>query len=210
MTRMNAFGPSTRAWFEESFSEPTEVQARGWDQIAEGHHSLLVAPTGSGKTLAAFLHEIDRIARLPTDSPPGTRCVYISPLKALVADIERNLRTPIAGIRAAAARAGEAVRPIRVDVRTGDTPQKERQRQAKDPGDILVTTPESLFLILGSRQRATLRNVTTVIVDEIHALAPTKRGVHLALSLEQRSATHRALRHRSSTRTRRSLSRRGS
>ncbi len=182
---MKAFGPATRTWFEASFRTPTEVQERGWRAIAAGHHALLVAPTGSGKTLAAFLHEIDRIAHLPPDAPPGVRCVYVSPLKALVADIERNLRAPLAGIHAAAARSGEKLRDVRVDVRTGDTPQRERQRQARDPGDILVTTPESLFLILGSRQRMTLASVTTILVDEIHALAPTKRGVHLALSLER-------------------------
>jgi len=182
---MDSFGPATRSWFEQSFPAPTPVQERGWQRIAAGDHALLVAPTGSGKTLAAFLHAVDRIARLPADAPRGVRCVYVSPLKALVADVERNLRAPLAGIRAAAARSGEALRDVRVDLRTGDTPQRERQRQARDPGEILVTTPESLFLILGSRQRETLATVTTVIVDEIHALAPSKRGVHLALSLER-------------------------
>lgn len=183
----NAFSPATRTWFKESFAAPTDVQRRGWETIQRGAHALLVAPTGSGKTLAAFLHEIDRIARLPADAPRGVRCVYVSPLKALVADVERNLRAPLAGVRRAAEREGLELRPLRVDVRTGDTPQRERQRQARDPGEILVTTPESLFLILGSKQRATLTTVTTVIVDEIHALAPTKRGVHLALSLERLS-----------------------
>ncbi|MEM7310075.1 MAG: DEAD/DEAH box helicase [Planctomycetota bacterium] len=185
---MKQLGPATRAWFEASFRAPTEVQERGWAEIAAGRHALLVAPTGSGKTLAAFLHAIDRMLALPPDAPRGVRCVYVSPLKALVADVERNLRAPLAGIRAAAGRRGEALRDTRVDLRTGDTPQKERQRQTRDPGEILVTTPESLFLILGSRQRQTLATVTTVIVDEIHALAPTKRGVHLALSLERLAA----------------------
>ncbi len=182
---MQTFDPATRTWFEGAFAAPTEVQERGWAEIEKGRHVLLVAPTGSGKTLAAFLHTIDRIARLPADAPQGVRCVYVSPLKALVADVERNLRTPLAGIQAAAARSGRTLRPLRVDVRTGDTPQRERQRQARDPGDILVTTPESLYLVLGSRQRETLTTVTTVIVDEIHALAATKRGAHLALSLER-------------------------
>lgn len=184
---MTHFGPATRTWFSESFSKPTEVQERGWERIAAGKHALLVAPTGSGKTLAAFLQAIDRISRLPQGSPPGVRCVYVSPLKALVADIERNLRAPLAGIRAAAANAELELRDLGVDLRTGDTPQKERQRQSRNPGEILVTTPESLFLILGSKQRETLRTVDTIIVDEIHALAPTKRGVHLALSLERLS-----------------------
>ncbi|MEZ5979286.1 MAG: DEAD/DEAH box helicase [Planctomycetota bacterium] len=184
---LERFDPATRAWFEAAFERATDVQTRGWDAIGRGANVVLVAPTGSGKTLAAFLSEIDRIARLPSDAEPGVRCVYVSPLKALVADVERNLRAPLAGIRAAAARDGRELRPIRVDVRTGDTPQRERQRQSRDPGEILVTTPESLFLVLGSKQRETLRTVTTVIVDEIHALAPTKRGVHLALSLERLS-----------------------
>lgn len=183
--RVENFQRSTQDWFQSSFDGPTEVQRRGWEKIAAGDNALLVAPTGSGKTLAAFLWEIDRIAQLEAGVAPGVRCLYISPLKALVADVERNLRTPLAGIRRFAEKSGRPLRAIRVDVRTGDTPQKERQRQSRDPGDILVTTPESLFLILGSRQRETLRSVTTVIVDEIHALLPTKRGVHLALSLER-------------------------
>lgn len=182
---MSSFAPATQAWFAESFQSPTEVQERGWQAIASGEHALLVAPTGSGKTLAAFLHAIDRIALLPMDAPRGVRCVYVSPLKALVADVERNLRAPLAGIRAAAAKQGAELRDLRVDLRTGDTPQKERQRQSRDPGEILVTTPESLYLILGSKQRETLRTVDTIIVDEIHAMAPSKRGVHLALSLER-------------------------
>ena len=182
---MELLTPATRAWFDASFPAPTPVQERGWACIAAGEHALLVAPTGSGKTLAAFLQAIDRIAALPPDAPRGVRCVYVSPLKALVADIERNLRAPLAGIREASAQRGETMREVRVDVRTGDTPQRERQRQSRDPGEVLVTTPESLFLILGSKQRETLRTVDTVIVDEIHALAPGKRGVHLALSLER-------------------------
>ncbi len=182
---MDAFRAATRAWFEETFREPTPVQRRGWAEIASGRHALLVAPTGSGKTLAAFLWGIDALAGLSPDAPPGVRVLYVSPLKALAHDVERNLRAPLAGVARTAERLGESARAVRIDVRTGDTPQRERQRQARDPGEILVTTPESLFLILGSRQRETLRTVTTVIVDEIHALAPSKRGAHLALSLER-------------------------
>jgi ATP-dependent Lhr-like helicase len=179
------FSDITRSWFEQSFAGPTEIQARGWQTIATGRHALLVAPTGSGKTLAAFLAGIDTCASLPPDSPPGVRVIYISPLKALVYDVERNLRAPLVGIQRTAERLSRPLRQVRVDVRTGDTPQRERQRQAKEPAEILVTTPESLFLILGSRAREGLRSVHTVIVDEIHALAPSKRGLHLALSLER-------------------------
>ncbi len=185
---MNDLRPATRTWFEEQFGAPTEVQRRGWDALARGAHALLVAPTGSGKTLAAFLRAIDELAALPEDAPPGVRVVYVSPLKALVADIERNLRAPLAGIARTAARLGLPARVPRVDVRTGDTPQEERRRQARDPGEILVTTPESLYLVLGSKQRETLRAVETVIVDEVHAVCATKRGVHLALSLERLAA----------------------
>ncbi len=182
---MESFSRATRAWFEESFGAPTEVQRRGWEPIVRGFHALLVAPTGSGKTLAAFLAGIDRLARRPAGGPAGVRVLYLSPLKALAADIERNLRAPLAGIRRAAERLGEPFEEIRVDVRTGDTPQRERQRQARHPGEILVTTPESLFLILGSGARTALATVEVVIVDEINAQAPSKRGVHLALSLER-------------------------
>jgi ATP-dependent Lhr-like helicase len=180
-----SFGPATRAWFDATFGAPTPVQERGWEAIARGKHSLLVAPTGSGKTLAAFLWSLDALARRPVDEQPGVRVLYVSPLKALVYDVERNLRMPLAGMVAAAEERGEPMRPIRVGVRTGDTPQRERQRHVRDPAEILVTTPESLYLILGSRARETLRTVDTVIVDEIHALAPSKRGAHLALSLER-------------------------
>ena len=182
------FGPATRAWFEASFPTATDVQRLGWESIARGEHALLVAPTGSGKTLAAFLWAIDRLARLPGDAPEGVRVLYVSPLKALVHDVERNLRAPLAGVLRAGEELGLALRAPRVDVRTGDTPQRDRQRQVRAPGEILVTTPESLFLMLGSRARETLRTVETVIVDEIHALAPTKRGAHLALSLERLAA----------------------
>ena len=153
--------------------------------LARGEYGLLLAPTGSGKTLAAFLWAIDQLMRLPEDAKPGTRILYISPLKALVYDIERNLRAPLVGIARHAERDVVPLRNIRVDVRTGDTSPKERRQQLRDPADILVTTPESLFLILGSQAAANLSQVQTVIVDEIHSLAPSKRGGHLALSLER-------------------------
>jgi ATP-dependent helicase Lhr and Lhr-like helicase len=181
------FGAATQTWFRQSFAAPTVVQARGWASIAAGQHTLMLAPTGSGKTLAAFLWCLDQLARRPP--PPGaaagsviedTRVVYVSPIKALAYDIERNLRAPLVGLQRLGA-GGQ----ITVDVRTGDTPPKERERQRKHPGQILITTPESLYLILASQARDRLRNVETVIVDEIHALAPTKRGVHLALTLER-------------------------
>lgn len=181
------FSPAARAWFEASFDAPTPVQAQGWAKIAAGEHALLIAPTGSGKTLAAFFWCIDRLARAPAAAAAaaGVRVLYVSPLKALVYDIERNLRAPLVGVRRAAERLGVAVHTPRVAVRTGDTPARERAEQARDPAEILVTTPESLYLILGSGQRETLRSVEWVIVDEIHALAPTKRGAHLAVSLER-------------------------
>lgn len=182
---MEHFGEATRTWFTAAFEKPTEVQRRGWEAISREHHALLVAPTGSGKTLAAFLWGIDRLSRLSPEVPPGVRLLYVSPLKALVYDVERNLRAPLAGILRTAERLGLPLREVRVDVRTGDTPARERRLQARRPADILVTTPESLFLILGSAARQTLATVETVIVDEIHSLAPVKRGSHLALSLER-------------------------
>ncbi len=153
--------------------------------LARGEHGLLLAPTGSGKTLAAFLWAIDQLMRLPEDAKPGARILYISPLKALVYDIERNLRAPLVGIARQAECHDQALRNIRVDMRTGDTSPKERRQQLRNPADILVTTPESLFLILGSQAASNLSQVQTVIVDEIHSLAPSKRGGHLALSLER-------------------------
>jgi ATP-dependent helicase Lhr and Lhr-like helicase len=182
------FSPATQRWFAGAFAAPTDVQRLGWERIEAGEHTLLIAPTGSGKTLAAFLFALDRVASLPADAEPGVRVLYVSPLKALVYDIERNLRTPLAGIARAAGGMGEAFRVPRVDVRTGDTPSQDRRRQVKDPGEIMVTTPESLFLLLGSAARETLRSVQWVIVDEIHAVAATKRGAHLSLSLERLSA----------------------
>ena len=181
------FGAATLAWLAEQFDQPTPVQAQGWPLLAEGEHALLIAPTGSGKTLAAFLASIDRLGRLPEDAAPGVRVLYVSPLKALVYDIERNLRDPLDGIAKQATSMDEAAgfRAPRVALRTGDTSPADRRKQVRNPAEILVTTPESLYLILGSAQRETLRTVETIIVDEIHALAPTKRGAHLALSLER-------------------------
>ena len=179
------FGDSTRAWLETQFEAPTPVQELGWPRLASGEHALLVAPTGSGKTLAAFLASIDRLGRLPENATPGVRVLYVSPLKALVYDIERNLRAPLEGIARQASGAGEAFRSPTVAIRTGDSTAKERRFHAAHPSEILVTTPESLYLMLGSKVGATLRTVETIIIDEIHALAPTKRGVHLALSLER-------------------------
>jgi ATP-dependent Lhr-like helicase len=179
------FSGIVRQWLQQSFSGLTRVQQMGWPVVAGGHHVLLSAPTGSGKTLAAFLWGIDTLLRLQPRAEPGVRVLYVSPLKALVYDVERNLRAPLAGIGALAAESGQDVRDVRVDVRTGDSSQAERRRQAREPADILVTTPESLYLLLGSKARQTLSSVHTVIVDEVHALAPFKRGAHLALSLER-------------------------
>jgi ATP-dependent Lhr-like helicase len=179
------FAAPVRDWFVASFGAPTAVQARGWPHIQTGGHSLLLAPTGSGKTLAAFLACIDRLIQLPRHVDPGVRVVYVSPLKALAYDIERNLRLPLEGISRAAERLGVPVRPVTVSIRTGDTPAKDRRGMLRAPGDILITTPESLYLVLAGQAREILRSVETIIVDEIHALAPTKRGAHLALSLER-------------------------
>ncbi|MGK7313524.1 MAG: DEAD/DEAH box helicase, partial [Candidatus Longimicrobiales bacterium M2_2A_002] len=187
MEIFDGFSPATRQWFDAAFAAPTEVQRDGWPRIAAGEHTLLIAPTGSGKTLAAFLYALDRVGRLGDDAEPGVRVVYVSPLKALVYDIERNLRTPLAGIERAAEQLGERYRHPQVDVRTGDSPQSERRLQKRDPGEIMVTTPESLYLLLGSQARETFRTVQWVIVDEIHAMAATKRGAHLSLSLERLS-----------------------
>ena len=184
---MEGFGAATARWFGGAFEAATEVQRRGWESIRRGDHTLLIAPTGSGKTLAAFLWAIDRLMLREESAEAGVRVVYVSPLKALVYDIERNLRVPLRGIERTASGLGSAVRMPGVDVRTGDTPQQERRRQLRSPAEILVTTPESLFLLLGSQARETLRTVEWLIVDEIHAMAGTKRGAHLALSLERLS-----------------------
>src|SRR5215469_8151116 len=187
---LSGFGALTRDWFTGAFSEPTQAQAQAWSAIAAGDNTLVIAPTGSGKTLAAFLWALDRLASDPPPADPKLRCraLYISPLKALAVDIERNLRAPLAGIRQVARRRGLPEPDIGVAVRTGDTAADERRRLASKPPDILITTPESLFLILTSRARDALRGVDTVIVDEVHALAGNKRGAHLALSLERLDA----------------------
>ena len=183
---MHRFSEPVRAWFETSFAAPTAAQEQGWPAIAAGDHSLILAPTGSGKTLAAFLWAIDRLATTPEpDKADRCRVLYISPLRALAVDVEKNLRAPIAGISLAAERLGVALRTPSVGMRTGDTPGKDRQALVRTPPDILITTPESLYLMLTSRARESLRSVEYVIIDEIHAMAPTKRGAHLMLSLER-------------------------
>src|SRR6186997_2525599 len=172
MSARDVFSPQTRAWFEQAFDGPTPAQELGWPSIARCGHTLIQAPTGSGKTLAAFLYGIDRLNPRPGE---GLRLLYVSPLKALNYDIERNLRGPLAGIGSA----------LSVGVRTGDTPQRDRERMLRTPPDILITTPESLYLLLTSRGRDLLKTVETVILDEVHAVAGTKRGAHLSLSLER-------------------------
>ncbi len=183
------FHPAVRAWFEASFPRPTEAQRAGWPSIARGDSTLVLAPTGSGKTLAAFLVCLDRLLFQPLPARrERCRVLYVSPLKALAVDVERNLRAPLAGIASVAQQRGDAfVRPA-VAIRTGDTPARERARFQRDPTDILITTPESLYLLLTSASREVLRSIDTVIVDEIHALVPTKRGAHLSLSLERLEA----------------------
>ncbi len=187
---LEGFSAATRAWFSAAFAAPTPAQAQAWAAIGKGENTLVVAPTGSGKTLAAFLWALDRLAAAPAPEDPKQRCrvLYISPLKALAVDIERNLRSPLAGIRQAAQAMGAPEPEIRVGVRTGDTAADERRQLASQPPDILITTPESLFLLLTSRAREALRGVETVIIDEVHALAGNKRGAHLALSLERLDA----------------------
>lgn len=187
---MAAFSAATRAWFRASFEAPTPAQAGAWAAVARGRNALVIAPTGSGKTLAAFLWSLDQLARAdpPKDARRRTRVLYISPLKALAVDVERNLRAPLAGIRGAAARLGGRQPDIAVGVRSGDTPPAARRALASSPPDILITTPESLFLLLTSQARESLRGVESVIVDEVHAVAGTKRGAHLALSLERLDA----------------------
>ncbi len=178
-----------RAWFASSFDAPTPAQALGWASIAAGKSTLLLAPTGSGKTLAAFLAAIDRVM-FSSEPQKRERCrvLYVSPLKALASDVERNLRAPIAGITAVAEREGVAFRTPTLFVRTGDTPTRDRARAAREPPDILITTPESFYLLLTQEARKVLASIETVIIDEIHAMVPTKRGAHLALSLERLEA----------------------
>ncbi len=195
---LDRFSAATRSWFGEAFDAPTGAQLGAWSAISGGSHALVVAPTGSGKTLAAFLWAIDRLATSESaqadssadasSAPTGTRVLYISPLKALGVDVERNLRAPLTGITHAAERLGLRPPHVTVGVRSGDTPAGDRRNLIKTPPDILITTPESLFLMLTSAARDSLRSVDTVIVDEIHAVAATKRGAHLAVSLERLDA----------------------
>ncbi|MGN6221271.1 MAG: Lhr family ATP-dependent helicase [Microbacterium sp.] len=205
---LERFGPATQDWFRGAFHAPTEAQKGAWQAISVGKHALVVAPTGSGKTLSAFLWAIDRVfhdkaaatasaspapKKKRTDAaPPATRILYISPLKALGVDVERNLRSPLVGIGQSARRLGLTVPDVTVGVRSGDTPAGDRRKLVQAPPDILITTPESLYLMLTSRAGETLRDVHTVIVDEVHAVAATKRGAHLAVSLERLDALRRS------------------
>ncbi|MDJ1115494.1 ATP-dependent helicase [Microbacterium dauci] len=200
---LERFGPATQDWFRSAFAAPTNAQAGAWQTISAGKHALVVAPTGSGKTLSAFLWALDRIFHDRSAEPappanakkqrsdaagPRTRVLYISPLKALGVDVERNLRSPLVGIGQSARRLGLPVPDITVGVRSGDTPSADRRKLVADPPDILITTPESLYLMLTSQASETLRGIHTVIVDEVHAVAATKRGAHLAVSLERLDA----------------------
>ncbi|KJL39339.1 ATP-dependent RNA helicase DeaD [Microbacterium terrae] len=206
---LERFGPATQDWFRGAFRGPTDAQIGAWKAISAGKHALVVAPTGSGKTLSAFLWAIDRVFRekAPAESPPRaakgakgrtktdaapTRILYISPLKALGVDVERNLRSPLVGIGQSARRLGIEVPGVTVGVRSGDTPAGDRRKLVSSPPDILITTPESLYLMLTSRAGETLRDVHTVIIDEVHAVAATKRGAHLAVSLERLDALRRS------------------
>ena len=183
---LEAFSPAVQAWFSTTFAAPTEAQSQGWPAIARGEHTLICAPTGSGKTLAAFLWGLDRLATDPLPGPKrNTRLLYISPLRALAVDVEKNLRAPMRGIALAAKRLELDLTTPTVGIRSGDTAAKERRQLISHPPDLLITTPESLYLMLTSKARETLVDVETVIIDEIHAVAATKRGTHLALTLER-------------------------
>src|SRR2546421_2221859 len=188
MSRRSSFHPAVARWFTRTFTAPTSAQAEAWPAIQAGRHVLIAAPTGSGKTLAAFLAAIDTLVRQGLEGTlrDETQIVYVSPLKALSNDIQRNLEIPLAGIRAALHAQGLPDVDIRTWVRTGDTSAGDRERMRRRPPHILVTTPESLYILLGSDSgRTMLSSTRTVIVDEIHAMVGAKRGVHLALSLER-------------------------
>src|ERR1700720_1464990 len=173
-------------WFEAVFAAPTRPQLQGWPAIARGESTLILAPTGTGKTLAAFLWCVNRLMFTPVpDKQRRCRVLYISPIKALAVDVERNLRAPLVGIAQAAKRLGTEFHEPQVAIRTGDTPPAERSRFLRHPADILITTPESLYLLLTSNAREALRSIEVVVIDEIHALVPGKRGAHLALSMER-------------------------
>src|SRR5258708_33531799 len=183
---LDLFHAPVREWFEAVFPGPTRPQRMGWPAIARGDSTLILAPTGTGKTLAAFLWAINRVMSSPVpEKTRRCRVLYISPIKALAVDVERNLQSPLVGIAQVAQRTGVSFHVPSVAIRTGDTPPQERARFARHAAVILITTPESIYLMLTSNVREMLRSVETVIVDEIHALAPSKRGSHLALSLER-------------------------
>src|SRR6202046_2315821 len=186
---LDLFHPLTAAWFRAVFEQPTAPQRLRWPAIARGDSTLIPAPTGTGKTLNAVLLCVDRLMLPPSATETeGCRVIYLSPLKALAVDVERNLRSPLAGIANMARQAGVEFHQPEISIRTGDTTQQERSRFRRHPAEILITTPESLYLLLTSDASSNLRPVDTVIIDEIHAVVPTKRGAHLALSLERLEA----------------------
>src|SRR5438132_789369 len=184
MSSLCGFNEPVQSWFRASFKEPTKAQELGWPAIQSGEHTLILAPTGSGKTLAAFMVAIDRLMfeRVP-DKKERCRVLYVSPLKALAVDVEKNLRAPLVGVSRYSERMGVEFHHPDVAVRTGDTPSRERAQFQRNPADILITTPESLYLLLTSQARDALRHVQTVIIDEIHAMVSTNSGAHLAMSL---------------------------